>query len=62
MNKHKMLSLALLDLCTFAVTQVPASTRREAEKNFEFAYQLAEKRALPYLKDYRDVIEAYKLK
>jgi len=60
MNKHKMLSLALLDLCTFAFTQVPESSKADAEKNFEFAYRLAEKKSLPCLKEYRDFFETLK--
>lgn len=60
MNKNKMLSLALLDLCTFAFTQVPENSRAEAEKSFEFAYRLAEKKSLPCLKEYRDFFDKFK--
>lgn len=55
-----MLSLALLDLCTFAFTQVPENSREDAEKNFKFAFRLAEKKALPCLNDYRDFFETLK--
>ena len=60
MDKHKMLSLALLDLCTFAFTQVPENSRAEAEKNFKYAYRLAEKKDLPCLNEYRDFFETLK--
>ena len=57
MEKHKMLSLVLLDLCTFAVTQAPEKSRKEAMENYEDAYRMAEKLALPEVQIYKDFME-----
>jgi hypothetical protein len=51
--------MALLDLCAFAFTQVPADSRLEARQNYEFAYKWAVRNSLPNLDSYRDVLDRY---
>jgi len=52
-----MLSLVLLDLCTFVYTQSPESSREEALENYHDAFRMAEDLDLPELQMYRDFME-----
>ena len=57
MDKHKMLSLVLMDLCAFAYTQAPENSRAEALVGCEDAFRMAESLALPELQIYRDFLD-----
>jgi len=54
MEKHKLRSLLLLDLCTFTASLFDSKNRTEALKDFKLAYDLAEKHSLPERKSYQD--------
>ena len=57
MDKYKMLSLVLLDLCTFAYTMAPEGTREEAFENYEDACRMAEDLELPELQIYLEFMD-----
>jgi hypothetical protein len=57
MNREKLQSLLLLDLCAFAASLFDPWSREEAMEDYERAYSLAEKHALPELHTYRDFME-----
>ena len=54
MDKDKLQSLLLLDLCAFAASIPMYHSRLEAVKDFELAYSLAEIHALSDRHSYRD--------
>ena len=58
MDKHKMLSLVLLDLCAFVYTQAPENSRKEALENYRDACRMAEDLELPELQIYREIMES----
>ncbi|MDH4218774.1 MAG: hypothetical protein OEY18_11625 [Candidatus Aminicenantes bacterium] len=57
MNREKLQSLLLLDLCVFAASLFNPWSREEAMEDYEQAYSLAEKHALPEIHTYRDFME-----
>lgn len=57
MEREKLQSLLLLDLCAFAASLFDPWSREEAMEEYEQAYILAEKYALPELNTYRDFME-----
>ena len=54
MDREKLQSLLLLDLCAFAASLFDPWSCEEAMEDYEQAYSLAEKYALPELHTYRD--------
>ncbi|MFC2156367.1 hypothetical protein ACFLT9_00890 [Acidobacteriota bacterium] len=62
MKTKKAMSLALLDLCAFAVSQVKRDSHPEALHNYRMAYRLAEINSVPNIQTYRDYIASIKLK
>lgn len=52
-----MLSMLLLDLCAFNVTQMPPAARKKAMKSYREAYRLAERMSLPDLESYDNLME-----
>ena len=60
MKNEKAMSLALLDLCAFVVSQVKRDARPEALHNYRMAYRLAEINSLPHIHTYRDYISSIK--
>jgi len=53
----QILHLLLLDLCAFAVTQVPENKKQEAMKSYNEACLLAETVSVPHLRTYSDFIK-----
>lgn len=57
MDREKLQSLLLLDLCAFAASLFDPWSHEEAMEEYEQAYSLAEKYGLPELYTYKDFIE-----
>lgn len=57
MERNKLQSLLLLDLCAFAVTLYDGQSRKELMKEYELAYDIAKKYDLPQLHTYKEFIE-----
>jgi hypothetical protein len=57
MDREKLQSLLLLDLCAFAASLFGPWSHEEAIAEYEQAYNLAEKHDLPELHTYRDFME-----
>jgi hypothetical protein len=57
MDREKLQSLLLLDLCAFAASLFDPWSHEEAMADYEQAYSLAEKHDLPELHTYRDFME-----
>jgi hypothetical protein len=57
MNKDKLQSLLLLDLCAFAASIPRYSSRLEVIRDFELAYTLAEEHALADRHSYRVLMD-----
>lgn len=60
MRNNKMLILTLLDLCAFAVTQVPEENIKDAQEDFDFACKLAEDNGLVDLESYKKLASTYR--
>jgi hypothetical protein len=57
MEKNKLKSLLLLDLCAFAASLLAPGAREEVLEDYRLAYSLAEKQNLPSRKAYKDLLE-----
>jgi pyruvate/2-oxoacid:ferredoxin oxidoreductase alpha subunit len=57
MDREKLQSLLLLDLCAFAASLFDPWSHEEAMEEYERAYNLAEKYNLPELHTYKDFME-----
>jgi hypothetical protein len=57
MEKNKLKSLLLLDLCAFAASLLAPGAREEVLEDYRLAYSLAEKQNLPNRKAYKDLLE-----
>ncbi len=57
MDRKKLQSLLLLDLCAFAASLHHPWSREEAMEEYEQAYSLAQKYDLPEVQTYRHFME-----
>ncbi len=57
MDREKLQSLLLLDLCAFAASLFDPWSHEETMEEYEQAYSLAEKYALPEIQTYRDFMD-----
>jgi hypothetical protein len=59
METNKLKNLLLLDLSAFAATLIDHRFSQEAREEFESAYYLAKKQALPDYQTYEDFLERF---
>jgi hypothetical protein len=57
MERKKLRSFLLLDLCAFAATLYDGESRKELLKEYELAYNIAKEYNLPELHAYEEFIE-----
>ena len=57
MERNKLRSFLLLDLCAFAVTLYEGESREELLKEYKLAYNIAKKYNLPEIHAYKEFIE-----
>ena len=57
MEKDKLKSLLLLDLCAFTASLFAPGAREEVLEDYHLAYNLAKKQDLPNRKAYKDLLE-----
>lgn len=57
MEKNKLKSLLLLDLCAFAASLSSPGGREDALEDYRMAYRLAERQHLPNRKAYKDLLK-----
>lgn len=57
MEKNKLKSLLLLDLCAFTASLSAPGAREEVLEDYRLAYRLAERQGLPDRKAYKDLLE-----
>lgn len=57
MERHKLRSFLLLDLCAFAATLYDGESREELLKEYELAYNIAKKYDLPEIHTYKEFME-----
>jgi len=57
MEKNKLKSLLLLDLCAFAASLSSPGVQEDVREDYRFAYRWAEKHRLPNCKAYKDLLE-----
>ena len=57
MEKNKLKSLLLLDLCAFTASLIAPGARDEVLEDYRLAYNLAERQDLASRKAYKDLLE-----
>lgn len=57
MEKNKLKSLLLLDLCAFAASLSSPGVQEDVLEDYRFAYRLAEKQRLHNRNAYKDLLE-----
>jgi hypothetical protein len=57
MEKNKLKSLLLLDLCAFTASLLAPGDRKDVLEDYRLAYSLAERQHLPNRKAYKDLLE-----
>jgi hypothetical protein len=59
MEKNKLKSLLLLDLCAFAASLSSPGVQEDVREDYRLAYRWAEKQHLPNRKAYEDLLERF---